>query len=68
VKNANVQGVSKYHDFFVNDQLEGPIAKKIKLSFGMHPQLTNMDLQEGMVIKDVKYVHLHITKHLNGVG
>jgi hypothetical protein len=24
-------------------------SKKIKLSFGMHPQLINMDLQEGMV-------------------
>jgi hypothetical protein len=26
---------------------------KIKLSFGMHPQLINMDLQEGMVIKNI---------------
>jgi hypothetical protein len=34
---------------------EGPIkvvhCKKIKLSFEMHPQLINMDLQEGIVIK-----------------
>jgi hypothetical protein len=37
----------------VKGQLEWLIAKKIKLSFGMHPQLTNMDLQEGMVIKDI---------------
>lgn len=25
--------------------------KKIRLSFGMHPNLINMDLQEGIVIK-----------------
>jgi hypothetical protein len=27
--------------------------QKIKLSFGMHWQLINMDLQESMVIKDM---------------
>jgi hypothetical protein len=27
--------------------------KEKKLSFGMHPQLINMDLQEGMVIKSI---------------
>jgi hypothetical protein len=36
---------------------EGPIkvahCKKNKISCGMHPQLINMYLQEGMVIKDI---------------
>jgi hypothetical protein len=30
----------------------GPL-QKIKLCFGIHSQLINMDLQEGMVIKDI---------------
>jgi hypothetical protein len=52
VENVNVWGVSKYHDFFVNNQSKWLIIKN-KLSFGMHAQLINMNLQEGMVIKDV---------------
>jgi len=51
---------------------EGPIkvanCKKIKLSFEMHSQLINMDLQEGIIIKDIYYIHLHIhaPKHIYG--
>jgi hypothetical protein len=30
----------------------------------MHPQLINMDLQEGMVFKDIYCIHLHTPKHL----
>jgi hypothetical protein len=42
VKNANVWGISKYHDFFVKGKLKWRIAKnKIKLSFGMHPLRIN---------------------------
>jgi hypothetical protein len=34
----------------------------------MHSQLINMDLQEGMVIKSILYIHLHLhaPKHLRG--
>jgi hypothetical protein len=38
--------------------------KKIKLSFEMHPQLIHMDLQEGMVLKSIYYIYLHMPKHL----
>jgi hypothetical protein len=31
----------------------GPLQKKKKKSFEMHSQLINMDLQEGMVTKDI---------------
>jgi hypothetical protein len=52
VENANVWGLPN-----IMNSCEGPIkvahCKKINLSFGMHPQLINMDLQEGMVIKDI---------------
>lgn len=37
--------------FFMKGQSKWLIAKKIRLSFGMHPNLINMDLQEGIVIK-----------------
>jgi hypothetical protein len=38
----------------VNGQLKCPIAKnKNKIKFGMHSQLINLDLQEGMVIKAI---------------
>jgi hypothetical protein len=33
----------------------------------MHPQLINMDLQEGMVIKGIQYIDLHTSKHLHEV-
>jgi hypothetical protein len=29
----------------------------------MHPQLTNMDLQEGVFIRGIQYIHLHIPQH-----
>jgi hypothetical protein len=32
----------------------------------MHPRLTNMDLQEGVVIRGIPYIHLHIPQHLDG--
>jgi hypothetical protein len=31
----------------------------------MHLQLINIDLQEGMVIKGILYMHLHASKHLH---
>jgi len=50
VENVNVWGVQSIMIF-----CEGLITvthyKKIKLCFGMHPQLINLDLQEGLVIK-----------------
>jgi len=39
--------------FFVKDQSKWSIAKKQILSFRMHSQLINMNLQEGMVIKHI---------------
>jgi hypothetical protein len=54
VKNANVWGVTKYHDFFKKDQSKWLTKiKNKKLKLGMHPQLINMDLQEGMLIKNI---------------
>jgi hypothetical protein len=51
-ENAHVWGPPN-----IMDSSEGPIKvahrKKVKLSFGMHPQLINMYLREGMVIKDI---------------
>jgi len=44
IKNANVWGVSKYHDFFCKGPIKVAHCKKIKLSFEKHPQLINMDL------------------------
>jgi hypothetical protein len=29
----------------------------------MHPQLMNMDLQEGVVIRGIQDIHLHISQH-----
>ncbi len=53
VENVNVWGMSKYHDFLWMANQSHPLQKKKKLNFGMHPQLINMDFQEGMVIKDI---------------
>jgi hypothetical protein len=50
VENVNVWEVSKYHDF-CQGLIKVAHSEKMKLNFGMHPQLINMDLQEGMVIK-----------------
>jgi hypothetical protein len=33
----------------------------------MHTQLSNMDLQEVMVIKGIEYIHLHAIKHLHKI-
>ncbi len=38
---------------FLNGQSKWPMTNKIKLSIGMHPQLINIDLQEGMVIEGI---------------
>jgi uncharacterized protein Usg len=35
------------------------------LSFGMHSQQIDMDLQQYMVIKGIWYIHLHDPKHLH---
>jgi hypothetical protein len=40
---------SGFHKVFVIDQPNGPLQKKTHQN--MHPQLINMDLQEGMAIK-----------------
>ncbi len=47
----------------------GPLQNKIKLRFGMHPQLINMDFEVVMVIKGIQYMHLHLhaPKLLHGV-
>ncbi len=37
-----------FHNFLVIDQSNGPLPKKNHQN--MHPQLINMDLQEGMVV------------------
>jgi hypothetical protein len=52
VENANVWGLSKYHDFLWMANQSDPLQKN-KVELGMHPQLINMDLQEGTVIKDI---------------
>jgi hypothetical protein len=39
--------------------------KKIKLSFRIHAQLINMDLQESMIINDKEYIQIHASKHLH---
>ncbi len=43
--------------------------KNIKLIFTMHPSLINMDLQEDMIIKGIKYIQSHpkifIQDHVN---
>jgi hypothetical protein len=55
VWNANVWGVTKYHDFLRKTNQSGSLQKNNfeKLKIRMHPQLINMDLQEGMVIKNI---------------
>jgi hypothetical protein len=40
-----------FHNFLVMGQSNGPLQKKTHQN--MHPQLVNMDLQEGMVVKSV---------------
>jgi hypothetical protein len=50
VENVNAWGVSKYYELFYEGPVKMAHCKKIKLSFEMHPQLINMDLQEGIVI------------------
>jgi hypothetical protein len=41
----------KSHKYFVLGQSNGPLQKKTHQN--MHPQLINMDLQKGMVVKNV---------------
>jgi hypothetical protein len=53
VQNVNVWGVWKYHDIFVKGQSKWSIPQKQKLSFRMHSQLININLQESMVIKHI---------------
>jgi hypothetical protein len=52
IENVNVWGISKY-DIFCEGPIQMAHCKNIKLSFGMHPQLNNMNLKNGMVIKGV---------------
>jgi hypothetical protein len=52
-------GDIKYHDF-----LKGQL-QNIKLSFGLHSQRIDMDLQQDMVIKGIWHIHLHDPKHLH---
>jgi hypothetical protein len=39
--------------FLVKGAIKVAHCKKIKLTFGMHSQLINMDLQEGIIIKGI---------------
>jgi hypothetical protein len=45
-------GECQYHEFLWMANQSDPLQKN-NLNFGMHPQLINMDLQEGMIVKDI---------------
>ncbi len=47
----------------MNGQTKWPIAKKNQIKLWDAPTL-NIDLQEGMALKGIYYIHLHTPKYL----